>query len=53
MPPAYSNDLKWHVIYLHYDGYTKEQISKLLYISVSLVNKVLRLYKKWGTVTNP
>ena len=53
MPPAYSNDLKWRIIYLQYDGYSKEQISKILYVSMSLVNKVLCLYKKWGTVTNP
>ena len=53
MPPAYSNDLKWHIIYLQYDGYSKEQISKLLYISIALVKKVLHLYKKWGTVNNP
>ena len=53
MPPAYSNDLKWRIIYLHYDCFSKEQILKFLYISMSLVKKVLCLYKKWGTVTNP
>lgn len=53
MLPAYSNDLKWRIIYLHYYGYSKEQISKLLYFSISFINKVLNLYKKWGTVTNP
>ena len=53
MPPAYSNDLKWRIIYLHYDGFSKEQISKFLYISMSLVKKVLCLYKTWKTVTNP
>lgn len=53
MPPVYSNDLKWRIIYLQNDGYSKKQISKILYISISLVSKVLQLYKKWGTVTNP
>ena len=53
MPTVYSNDLKWHIIYLQYDGYSKSQITKLLYISKGLVKKVLRLYKKWGTITNP
>jgi len=50
---AYSNDLKWRIIYLHYDDYSTLQIANLLYISKSFVNKVLRIYKKWGTVTNP
>ena len=53
MPPVYSDDLKWRIIYLQYDGYSKSQIAKLLYISKGLVKKVLRLYKKWGTITNP
>ena len=53
MPPTYSNDLKWRIIYLQTDGYSRKKISEILYVSVSLVNKVLRLYRKWGTVTNP
>ncbi|CAB4440356.1 unnamed protein product [Rhizophagus irregularis] len=53
MPSAYSEDLKWRIIYLHYDGYSEKQITKLLYISQSSVKRVLRLYRKWGTVTNP
>ncbi|RIB04597.1 hypothetical protein C2G38_2221949 [Gigaspora rosea] len=53
MPPAYNNDLKWRIIYLHYDGYSLLQIANLLYISQGLVKKVLRLYKKWGTAVNP
>ena len=53
MPPVYSEDLKQHIIYLWHDGYSKEQISKILYVSIGLVNKVLHLYRKWGTVTNP
>ena len=53
MPPVYSNDLKWRIIYLYHDGHSKKQISKLLYISLSLVNKVLYSYKKWRTVTDP
>ncbi|CAG8774943.1 7188_t:CDS:1, partial [Dentiscutata erythropus] len=53
MPPAYSDDLKWRIVFLYYDNYSILQITNLLYISKGLVKKVLRLYKKWGTVTNP
>ena len=53
MPSAYNEDLKLRVIYLQYDGYSKKEISKILCISISLVNRVLRLYKKRGTVINP
>jgi len=49
----YSNDLKWRIIYLQNDGYSKRKISEILYISISLINKVLCLHKKWGTVANP
>ena len=53
MPPTYSSDLKWRIIYLKNDGYSKRRISEILYVSISLINKVLRLYGKWGTVENP
>ena len=53
MPSAYSEDLKWRIIYLQYDGYSEKEITKLLYVSQSSVKRVLRLYRKWGTVTNP
>ncbi|RIB29028.1 hypothetical protein C2G38_2239175 [Gigaspora rosea] len=52
MPRAYSEDLKWRIIYLLYDGYFKKQIGELLY-KFTVINKVFRLYKKWGTVINP
>ena len=50
MPLAYSDDLKWGIIYLNYDNYSISQIMNILYISKGLVRKVLRLYKKWGNV---
>ena len=53
MPRAYNENLKQRIIYLLYDGYSKKQIEELLYVSTSLINKVFRLYKKWGTVVNP
>ncbi|CAG8560204.1 25032_t:CDS:2 [Dentiscutata erythropus] len=38
---------------LHYNNYSVTQVANLLYVSESLIRKVLWLYKKWGTVTNP
>ncbi|CAG8815821.1 24120_t:CDS:1, partial [Dentiscutata erythropus] len=53
MPHPYSKDLKWRIIYLCHDGYSKEEIASTLYVSKSLVNKILRIYQKWGTVVHP
>ena len=53
MTKTLSEDLKWRVILLYNDGYSKKQIAKLLYIGETLVNKVIRIYKKWGCVVNP
>ncbi|CAB4475106.1 uncharacterized protein OCT59_009119 [Rhizophagus irregularis] len=53
MPPTYSSDLKWRIIYLKNDGYSKRRISEILYVSISLINKILHLYIKWETVENP
>ncbi len=53
MAYALSKDLKWRIVYLYYDGYSRKKISKLLYISKSTVDKVLQIYIQWGTVVNP
>ncbi|CAG8823422.1 15803_t:CDS:2, partial [Dentiscutata erythropus] len=53
MPSAYSEDLKWRIVFLRHSGYSKRQIAEILYVSRSLIYKVLWLYKKWGTVVNP
>lgn len=53
MPLPYSEDLKWRIIYLHYDCLSKDKIATTLRVSKSLVNKVLRIYKNWGAVTHP
>ncbi|RIB02918.1 hypothetical protein C2G38_2226504 [Gigaspora rosea] len=53
MPLAYSNDLKERIVFLHFDGYDRKTIAELLYISKQLVNKVLRIYYKWGCVEHP
>jgi transposase len=53
MAKTLAEDLKWHVILLYNDGYSKKQITKLLYIGKTLVNKVIHTYVKWGCVVNP
>ena len=53
MAYAFSKDLKWRIIYLYHDGYSRKKISKLLYISKGTVDKVLQIYVQWGTVVNP
>ena len=53
MAKTIAEDLKWRVILLYSDGYSRKQIAKLLYIGETLVNKVICIYAKWGCVVNP
>jgi transposase len=53
MARTFGEDLKWRVVYLYYDGYSRRKIAKLLYISKSVVDKVLQIYTQWGTIVNP
>ena len=53
MAVAFSEDLKWRIIYLHHDGYSRNKIARLLHISKPTVDNILRIYVQWGTVTNP
>ncbi|CAB4494727.1 unnamed protein product [Rhizophagus irregularis] len=53
MAKTVAEDLKWRVILLYSDGYSRKQIAKLLYIGETLVNKVINTYTKWGCVVNP
>ena len=53
MTCTFSEDLKWRVVYLYHDGHSRENITKLLHISKSTVDRVLQVYVKWGTVMNP
>ncbi|GES75264.1 homeodomain-like protein [Rhizophagus clarus] len=50
MTKTLAEDLKWCVIYLYSDGYSRKQIAKLLYIGETLVNKIISIYAKWGCV---
>ena len=53
MAYAFSEDLKWRVIFLRHNGYSRKKIAELLCVSIGLVNKVWQIYVKWGTVVNP
>ncbi|CAG8551735.1 11571_t:CDS:2, partial [Acaulospora morrowiae] len=53
MVQSLSDDLRWRVVYLHLDGYSKKKISSYLYISRSTVNRILCLYRRWGCVKDP
>lgn len=53
MAKTLAEDLKWRIILLYYDGYSRKQIAQLLYVGKTLVNKVILIYKRWGCVVNP
>ena len=53
MACTFGEDLKWRVVYLYYDDYSRRKIAKLLYISKSVVDKILQIYTQWGTIVNP
>ena len=53
MAKTIAEDLKWRIILLYNDGYSKKHIAKLLYIGITLVKKVICIYAKWGCVVNP
>ena len=53
MAKTIAEDLKWRIILLYNDGYSKKNIAKLLYVGITLVKKVICIYAKWGCVVNP
>jgi hypothetical protein len=53
MGKSLSEDLRWRIIYCQAEGFTQTEISKRLYISEATVNKVCRIFKKWGCVKDP
>ncbi|GBB98439.1 hypothetical protein RclHR1_32280001 [Rhizophagus clarus] len=52
MARAFSEDLKWRIVYLYHDGHNRKKIAELLHISKYTVDKVLQIYVQWGTVVN-
>jgi transposase len=53
MPREYSEDLRWRVVYLESESHNSQEISKILFISKSTVNNILKTFAKWGCVINP
>ena len=52
MPQEYSEDLRWWVVYLKSESHNSQEISKILFISKSTVNNILKTFSKWGCVIN-
>ena len=50
MGKSLSEDLRWHIIYCQAEGFKQKEIAKRMYVSKSTVNKVCRIFKKWGCV---
>jgi DNA-binding NarL/FixJ family response regulator len=53
MGKSLSEDLRWRIIYCQAEGFTQKEIAKRMYVSESTVNKVCRIFKKWGCVKDP
>jgi len=53
MGKSLSDDLKWRIIYCQAEGFTQKEIAKRMYVSEATVNKVCRIFKKWGCVKDP
>jgi len=50
MPKAYGEDLRWRIIYYHMDGFSDSEIAERLYMGVSTVKKVKRIFQQWAVV---
>jgi transposase len=48
-----SEDLRWRVVYLYYDGFSLKKISELLRISASTVTRIIKCFQQWRCVINP
>ena len=53
MARAYSPDFRWRIVYFQMEGYSPEEIARLLYISKATVRRILKLYRRWSCVENP
>ena len=53
MVTTLSNDIKWRIIYHQLDGFSVKETALRLYISVSMVHKIRKLYDHWGCITHP
>ena len=53
MGRSLNEDLRWRIIYCKAEGFTQREIAKRLYVSEGTVNKIYRIFKKWGCVKDP
>ena len=53
MPKEFSEDLRWRIIYLYFDSLSSKEIANTLYMSKSVVNKIIEIYNHWACVKNP
>ncbi|CAB4491539.1 unnamed protein product [Rhizophagus irregularis] len=53
MTKAFSEDLKWRIVYLWNDSYSARHISRLFYISEKTIYRVINYYKLWKNIKNP
>ena len=53
MGKSLSEDLRWRIIYCQAEGFAQKEITKRIYVSEGVVNKVCRIFKKWGCVKDP
>jgi len=47
----FSEDLRWRVVFLTWDGLSQRQVATMLRMSQSMVAKILKLYNNTGLVT--
>ena len=50
---GFSENLYWHIIYLHTDSLSTLDIANMLYMSKGVVNKIKKRYNCWACVQNP
>ena len=51
MPKAYSEDLRWRIVWLHFlQDMSVKEVARQLYVSESSVERYIRLFQETGDV---
>ena len=51
MPLPYSDDLQWHIVWMHlFNNMPAEDVAKMMYVSVSSVYRYSQCYQAAGDV---
>ena len=48
-----SEDLRWCVVYLKYDGFSLQETFELLRISPSTITRIIKCFQQWKCIINP